>query len=60
VPGPKDSYKEILDYGLYGLFGLGAAGVGLKSVKNSPPGKIFGHPFKAPNANTNASVPPAA
>lgn len=59
VPVPKEPIKEIAEYAIYGLFGLGAAGVGVKSVKNSPPGKIFGHPFKAPN-NTNASVPPVA
>lgn len=47
-PAPRKPMKDLADWGIYALLGLAGAGVGVKSIKNSAPGKMFGHPFHGP------------
>lgn len=42
IPVDKAPWKDLADYGLYAVLGLGGAEVMRRKVKNSQPGKLFG------------------
>ena len=55
VPVDKGPWKDLADYGLYAVLGLGGAEVMRRKAKNSEPGKLFG-PI---NGKSKATIPTA-